>query len=266
MLSPWALKQGRLRKRLVWCALQRRLLAGAAFIHATSVAESQDIRLAGVVSPVATVSNGLDIRNFEQQRVASFREHGRERIVLFVSRVHPKKGLDVLLTAWKQLGARRGSARLLIAGPGEARHVAELVQILSSEQIGAVEYIGPVDGDEKISLLSRAIAVVLPSWSENYGMVVAEALACGTPVITTYGVPWPQLESRRCGWRVNVTADELEMAIEEALANNEAELDSMGKRGREYVEQEHTVDAAAEKMEAAYDWARGLVNKPEFVT
>ncbi|MGZ4778981.1 MAG: glycosyltransferase, partial [Thermoanaerobaculia bacterium] len=143
-------------------------------------------------------------------------------------------------------------ARLVIAGPGERRHIEELRSWLMEEGLERVAYVGSLDGQEKLSMLARAAVVVLPSRNENYGMVVAEALACATPVITTVAVPWPAIVDQRCGWRVAISADAIATALGEALALNSDQLNAMGGRGRKLVEKSHSTETAAAEMESAY--------------
>lgn len=258
MLAAWALDRSRWRKKLMWGLFQRRCLESAAVVHATSSEEMGEIRRTGVRAPVAMIPNGLDLRQFDWEKLRSFRNRGRSREILFLSRIHPKKGIDILLEAWRRAAATHPDARLLIAGPGEPRYVDDLTKKLRDGLVDRAEYLGAVEGEEKLKLLASAVAIVLPSQNENYGMVVAESLACGTPVVTTTGVPWPELEARHCGWRTSIDVDALAKALSEALDCSEVEIDAMGTRGRALVDEAHSAESAAARMEAAYEWACGL--------
>lgn len=266
MLASWALGRSRWRKKLMWSLFQHRCLASASFVHATSGEELDEIRAAGVTAPVAVIPNGLDLAQYCWEKILALRSGGREQTILFLSRIHPKKGLDLLLDAWRRVARVHREAKLVIAGPGEDRYVDDLRAWLADATLARVEYVGSVEGDAKLELLSRAVALVLPSHNENYGMVVAEALACGTPVITTTGVPWPELESRGCGWRVSVESGALADAMTDALGKPDAAIDAMGAIGRAVIDDAHSVGSAATRMEAAYAWCRGDGVKPEFVS
>ena len=251
MLAPWALEQRWILKRLIWTIAQKRYVARAALVHVTSLEEEKEVRQVNVTTPIAVIPNGIDLDEFPLQHFDALRAGGRERVVLFLSRIHPKKGLDLLMDAWRMIAARHPEARMVIAGSGEQEYVDALRTSLAEKGMERVAYAGPLHGEEKLAAIARAAVLALPSRNENYGMVVAEALACGTPVLTTDAVPWPIAE-RRCGWRVAISADAIAVALDEALASSSDALDAMGRRGRQLIEQSHTTEIAAAAMEAAY--------------
>lgn len=266
MLSGWAMDQGRWRKRLAWHLFQRGALERAAFLHATSADEESDIRRLRLSPPVGVIPNGLDLSGFDAGRLAAWRRDGRRKQIVFVSRIHPVKGLDLLLSAWASVRQAHPDARLAIAGPGEETHVGALRAALARDGGDDVSYLGAVEGEAKLALMATARALVLPSRSESYGMVVAEALACGTPVIATMAVPWPELESSQCGWRVEPDRQALADAIDAALRASEAEIGEMGARGRAVVEESHTAEAAAGRLESVYSWLCGREERPSFAS
>jgi glycosyltransferase involved in cell wall biosynthesis len=270
MLSPWARRQSRVRKGLAWSLADRWALRTARVLHATSDLEAEEMRAMGLRGPFAVIANGIDLDGeFAGDRLAAFARApataGGDRRVVFLSRIHPKKGLDLLLEAWRRLGEARTGYRLTIAGPGEPADVAGLERQLVALGDGGVEYVGPVFGDDRIRLLLDADLLVLPSHSENYGMVVAEALACGRPVVTTTGTPWSSLGRDDCGWWVDPQSEALAGALREALSAPVARLREMGMNGRRLVEREHSLRSTAGRMEAVYEWACGLRTRPEWV-
>jgi glycosyltransferase involved in cell wall biosynthesis len=119
-----------------------------------------------------------------------------------------------------------------------------------------------VDGQQKWELYRRADLFILPSHSENFGMVVAEALACGLPVITTKGTPWEALTQHRCGWWVDVGVEPLADALRAAMALDDAERCEMGSRGRRLVEHEYTWSIVAKQMVSVYRWVLGQAERP----
>jgi len=268
MLSPWALSRSKLRKRLLWALIERRLFAGAAVVHATSELEEREIKSLGLACRVAVVPNGIDTEvEYALERVLAARDaeafgSGSRRRIVFLSRLHPKKGLDLLQEAWATFPGDL-PAELLIAGAGDEDCVADLRSWIERQPGPPVRYLGPVHGDEKLRLLASAWAFVLPSRSENYGMAVAEALACGTPVLTTTETPWKELPARGCGWIVPPRAPELIVALREALAVGENAHTGMRERARLYIEAEHSLRATGARFEAIYsDLAGGRGAKP----
>jgi len=154
------------------------------------------------------------------------------RTALFLSRIHPKKGLPMLLEAWARV--RPKGWQLHIAGPDEGGHRAELERqavVLGLSDV--VRFSGPVTGEAKTQAFRDSQLFILPTHSENFGIAVAEALAHGLPVITTHGAPWKLLESERCGWWVPVSVDGIADALDDATRCDPADLISMGDRGRQ---------------------------------
>jgi len=271
MLEPWSLAQSRRRKRLLWRLVERRSLAEAAFVHATSRAEAENLRQIGVAAPIAVIPNGIDlVEEYQTSRIEDLKRPlpgaGNESAeVLFLGRVHPKKGLALLLEAWQQTGPRFPAARLMICGPGDSASIAHLERQITDLGMPSVQYRGAVSGVEKIGLLARASVLVLPSLSENYGIVVAEALAAETPVITTTETPWSALGQNDCGWSIRPEVPALIAALEEALSTRSAERRAMGRRGRALIEREHSLERVGRMMARTYAWVLGRSERPEWV-
>jgi len=154
--------------------------------------------------------------------------------------------------AWAQI--RPAGWRLIIAGRDENGHAADLARIISAHDLhDSVELIGEVGGQDKWALYQLSELFVLPSLSENFGIVVAEALASGVPVLTTKGTPWSELPERRCGWWIETGVAPLVDTLRTALATPPAELRAMGARGRSLVESKYTWDGAAREMLSFYE-------------
>ena len=248
MLEPWSMRHRACKKRLAWWMYQHRDLNTASLIHATSPDEAAHVRALGFRQPIAIIANGVDVPELR------WRHNARsERVVLFLSRVHPKKGLLNLVRAWSAVRPR--GWRVVIAGPDEDGHTREVRTAAVRAGVGAsFEFIGAVDGDAKLRLLQNADLFVLPTYSENFGVVVAEALANGVPVITTTGTPWSALHTERCGWWVEVGVDPLVDALALATALPDAERNMMGVRGRERVRRHFAWPRIGEDMGAVYSW------------
>ena len=252
MLEPWARRNGRLKKTAAWWAYQRRDLGSAAVLHATAPSEAQALRAAGLEAPIAVIPNGVHVPS---ETRPPGRPDGQRRRALFLSRVHPKKGLPMLLDAWADV--QPDDWELVIAGPDEGGHRADLEAQAARLDLDAMSFLGPVDDEAKWDLYRSADLFVLPTYSENFGVVVAEALAAGVPVLTTTGAPWAELASHRAGWWVEPEPRAVTEALRAATEADDAERQAMGERGRALVRQTYGWDGIAAQMREVYEWALG---------
>jgi glycosyltransferase involved in cell wall biosynthesis len=234
MLAPWALRHKRWKKRLGWWSYQRRDLLRATLVAATSRQEVRDIRNLVPKKPVALVPNGVAL----PARARTWNSKPREtRKAVFLGRIHPVKGLQNLVEAWRRV--RPSGWRCILAGPDECNHRSELEALLSSQDSrNSFEFIGPLDDEKKWALLNDADLFVLPSFTENFGIAAAEALAAGVPVIATKGTPWEELIAWQCGWWVDIGLGPLATALREATALPSRVRYEMGQRGRRLVEEQ----------------------------
>jgi glycosyltransferase involved in cell wall biosynthesis len=171
---------------------------------------------------------------------------------LFVGRLHPVKGLPLLIQAWSQV--RPPGWRMRVVGPDEGGHRSELEAMVRVAGLEEVWYFdGPLDGPAKWAAFRAAELFILPSHTENFGIAVAEALACEVPVITTRGAPWEGLLEQRCGWWTEVGVDAIAGALSEACATESAVLREMGQRGRAWVERDFAWAGIAGQMRATYE-------------
>ena len=253
MLEPWARQHRRWKKALAWAVFQQRDLCSAAVIHATAASEASNLRDLGLRRPIAVIPNGVGIPDGTAAHDKG--ERGGPRRALFLSRIHPKKGLPLLLDAWKAVAPSRWE--LVIAGPDEDGHRAELRAQADRLGLQDVHFEGPVADAAKWDLYQSADLFVLPTYSENFGVVVAEALAAGVPVLTTTGAPWSDLVDRRCGWWAEPTSRPLREALQAATETSDAERRAMGLRGRALVEEHYVWEAIAEQMLEVYEWIMG---------
>jgi glycosyltransferase involved in cell wall biosynthesis len=261
-LSGWALGRSASVKQLIW-PFQRRALSRADMLHATSEVEYQEIRSLGFTAPVAVIPNGIDLpAPLGEPQSAT---HGGQRTLLFLSRIHPTKGIDRLLHAWVRLQGRHADWRLVIAGTGARAHVAEVQELAAKLHAKRVEFPGPQYGDAKSAAYRTADLFILPTHSENFGMVVAEALAHGCPALVALGAPWPGLQTERCGWWVANDIETLVGALETALSTPAGELAAMGQRGRSWMERDFGWASVGEKMDAAYRWLLSGGAPPQWV-
>jgi glycosyltransferase involved in cell wall biosynthesis len=161
----------------------------------------------------------------------------------------------MLIEAWAQI--RPQNWCLQIAGPDEAGHRAELERAVSIAGLkGTVSFIGPIEGEAKSGAYLNADLFILPSYSESFGIAVAEALAHGLPVLTTKGTPWLGLTVRGCGWCVDPTVEGIEQGLRQALTQDLAMLRAMGAKGRAWVAADFGWNSVANQFLAAYEQLR----------
>jgi glycosyltransferase involved in cell wall biosynthesis len=260
MLSAWALGFNRSKKRLAWHIYQRRDLRHADLLHATSEAEVADIRRVKLRQPIALIPNGVAIPEVSR----SGPSEQTVRRALFLSRLHPVKGLMNLVEAWAVV--RPEGWELVLAGPDADGHRAEIEQAARERGVAAdLRFVGEVDDEAKWDLYRSADLFVLPTFSENFGIVVAEALAAGVPAITTTGAPWQDLGTHDCGWWVEIGAEPLAGALTEAVSLSDARRRAMGQRGRDLVERKYSWDHVAEEMASVYRWLLGQGPRPDCI-
>jgi glycosyltransferase involved in cell wall biosynthesis len=251
MLAAEALAISHWKKKLVWGLAQHRALAAADCLHATAVSEYEEIRAAGLINPVAIIPNGIDLPELEDR---CRRDNGK-RTVLYLGRMHPKKGLVELVRAWALIENEFPDASLRLVGPAEGQYDEELRKQISMLLVQRVAIDPPVFGHQaKLAAYRAADIFVLPTRNENFGMTVAEALAAEVPVITTKGAPWSGLAHHRCGWWIEFGVEALAAALREALAVPHGELHAMGEQGRRWMSRDFGWGPVAEEMAAVYGW------------
>ena len=251
MLEPWAIGHHALRKRVALALWQRAVLERVDMFHATSEAEMESIRRMGLNQPVAVVPNGVECPYFPPPKTAN---RPLKRCV-FLSRLHPKKGIPMLLEAWQ--GVDPPGWELLIAGYGHDTHVREIQEHASRLGSSRVRIVGEKHGADKWQLLQDADLFVLPSYSENFGIAIAEAMAAQTAVITTTATPWQAIRDEAIGWWVPPTADAIRSALAEATALSAAALAERGRRAAAHVRNNYGWPAIGRRMVACYKWLAG---------
>ena len=224
-LDPWSMKQKALRKRLFWLSLGKTMLRRSAAVHYTAAAEKTATEEYlglnhGRVIPLGVEVNGA----FPPNQIAS------EPYILVLSRLHPKKNLDVLIDAFESL--KQNTWRLIIAGDGPRDYVALLKKKAADE--GNIVFRGWVEGEEKESLLSGASLLALPSRQENFGLCVMEAMAHGVPVLISPHVNLAQeIEAAEAGWVVDVNEIDYRLT---RIIEDETELFKRGKAAYELAQ------------------------------
>jgi glycosyltransferase involved in cell wall biosynthesis len=259
-LSNYAMNRNYLLKKIIWTLLQKKVLEDSSCIHATAYSEYGDIRKLGFRNPVCIIPNGIDLPNID-----NYSKSKRLNRLLFLGRLHPKKGLLNLVKAWARLEALYPEWELVIVGPDNGGHSKDLIDLIEKLSLKRVLIMPPVFGDEKFKILSESDIFVMPTFSENFGMTVAEALASGTPVIATKGAPWEGLEENSCGWWIDIGINPLVNAMREGMDLGSDELQLMGQLGRAWMDRDYSWDAIGEEMGRVYRWISSGGPRPKSV-
>lgn len=256
VLERAALQMGRRAQKKAWLRAFSPLLSKVTLFHATSEEERRSIeRVFGKRAPVVIVPNGTELPPVDYVTEFRARSEGPPRIG-FVGRIHPIKALEELIEAAALLVQRGIDFELRIAGPTQDRAYRQsLEQRISELALGRhVRFEGEIHGERKDAFYASSRILALPSRSENFGNVVVEALAFGTPVVASLGTPWRHLEAVGAGRWVRNDPESLANAIEPYLQSREL-AESAGAKGRRLVEERYTWRAAAKAMNDAYERA-----------
>lgn len=260
MLEPWALSNSARKKKLMRRVFQDRALANARVLHALCEAERQVMRALGLRNRVAIIPNGVNLAEFadlpdQSAFDATFPGAKDRRVLLFLARLHPKKGLLPLLEAWRALAPQFSDWLLVLAGPDEGGHRAQLEKAVDQFDLQrSVLFTGMLDGALKGAALSRADAFVLPSFSEGFSIAILEAMACRLPVVLTPECHFPDAVSRGAALEAAPEAKALETQLRALMEMDEDARRAMGARGYDLVAQSYTWQKVAAKLEAVYRW------------
>lgn len=250
MLDPWSLRQKAWKKRPLLALGLRRLLNRAAFIHVGNADEERGVRLARITAPAVTVPNGVDPAEFDPPPVPrpELTGLGDKPYVLFLGRLHYKKGLDHLAAAFTLLAAKRPDVHLVVAGPDEGAAESFRNAIGSAGLSDRVRLLGPVFGDDRYALMAGAAAFCLPSRQEGFSIAILEALACGCPVVISDACHFPEVATAGAGEVVPLSADAVAAALLRVL-NHPGE---MRRAARSLVMSNYTWPRVAERLVEAY--------------
>lgn len=265
MLGPAALQFSRWQKQAVWHLAQKRVVQRATCLHATSRQECEEFRSLGLTNPVAIIPNGVDLPEAAEVTAAKARRSPARRTLLHLGRIHPKKGIDRLVEAWSVLEPDFPDWDLRIVGPSEGGHAEALAVRAQALGLSRVTFEGSVFGPRKDAAYQEADLFVLPTLNENFGMVVAEALANGTPVICTQGAPWQGLDAEGAGWWIAHGVEALAASLRVALSMSRPTLDGMGQQGRHWMARDFSWERVASEMAEVYGWCLGRGERPATV-
>lgn len=292
MLEPWALKNSGWKKRIAAFFYENQMIHGASCLQANTIKEYKDFRAYGLTQPIAVIPNGIALPKEEQELESGRSEIGggfkpstpdsqpsRPKTLLFLGRIHPKKGIPNLIRAFAQSRKSRGEAlepwQLVIAGWDQGGHEAELIQLcqelglsfshkmhkMDSSSAFSLEssvlFFGPAFGKEKRALLHRADAFVLPSFSEGLPMSVLEAWSYRLPVVMTPECNLPEGFDADAAIRIETGVKGIAGGLDTLFSMSDADLRTMGAKGRALVEERFTWQTIAAQMREVYDWMLG---------
>lgn len=246
-------------KHLFWRFYQKPALVPTVCFHATAFSEYEDIRRMGYRQPVAVIPNGIEIPSGYTKQPQQL------KTLLFVGRIHPIKGLDMLLTAWQCLESSFPDWQLKIVGPNSNGYLEELQKLKHHLKLMRVSFTGPMYGSDKWQEYHNADLTVLPTNSENFAMSVAESLACGIPAVVTKGAPWAGLEQNNCGLWVDINSGAIAEGLSKMMMQGTETLSMMGLNGKNWMINEFSWEQLAQQMEQLYSWILNNGDKPQFV-
>jgi poly(glycerol-phosphate) alpha-glucosyltransferase len=267
MLDPWAVRNSGMKKRVAGWLFQNSQLRKAACLRALCQSEAESIRAYGLTNPVCVIPNGVDLpgQSAGQGQRPAFLPRDK-KVLLYLGRLHPKKGLVNLLAAWKSARPFGRDWILVIAGWDQVGHEAELKR--KASELGVADSIlfpGPRFGGDKEACYRSSDIFILPSVSEGLPMVVLEAWAYAKPVIMTPACNLPEGFAARAAMRVEPTLNGLIEGLRIAFELSSEELRAMGERGRVLAENIFTWPKVSEQMASVYKWVLGQGAKPDCV-
>lgn len=245
MFEPYILGRSRWKKRLVHWLFEDANFRNVRLWRALTVKEADQIRTCGLRAPIIIAPNGLDLNEYSEPgqpatslptpMVPVLKKNGPR--LLFMARLHPKKGLDLLLRAWSKLGAVRKDWELIIAGPDEQGYLTRVQQLAGELALqDQITLTGAVTGATKKALLYSADLFILPSYSEGFPVSLLEAMACGIPVVATQACNFPEVAKAEAGWECDATVESIADALRAAVLSSQSERKQRGKNARSLVE------------------------------
>ncbi len=244
MLESWILEHNPMKKKIALFLFQNKAIETVDILHATAQMEEDSIRKLGYDNPITIIPNGIDLSDVKEIKTY----YGTKKIV-FLSRIHPKKGIEILLEAWRNIETKGWT--LEIAGNGDTAYIENLSQ--SAQDLKNVFFVGAMYEESKWNFLRSADVMVLPTHSENFGIVVAESLAVGVPVVTTTGTPWEDLKSYNCGWWIDLSVENLKATLLKIFNTPEDVLATMGDNGKKLVKEKYDIQAIGKNMVELYN-------------
>jgi len=267
-MDPWALRNSALKKRIAGMLFENSHLRNAACIHALCQSEVLSVRRYGLKNPICVIPNGVDLPSMASPNDTGEKQDGRT--LLYLGRLHPKKGLQNLLKAWAH--ARNDDMnsskewKLSIVGWNQVGHEEQLKKLVDELAIdGSVIFPGPKFGEEREKAYLNADAFILPSYSEGLPMTVLEAWAHGLPVLMTAECNLPEGFHEEAAIKIEPNRDSIIKGLEILFTMGGVELNTMGINGRKLVAERFSWSRVAIDMKSVYDWILGGGSPPNCI-
>ena len=260
MLERWALANKRLKKQLYAAAVEHRNVREATCLHALTTAEAEDYRRFGCKGPIAVIPNGVEARRDAEPAVflSRFPQLVGKQLILFLGRIHFKKGVDLLVESWSQLASSFPDAMLVLAGPDSEGTLPRIQAAVEQKGLQhRVVFTGMLDPVSKWSALAAARCFVLPSYSEGLSVAALEALGMGVPAIVSRECNLPEVQQAEAGWLIETSVDSLTAALRVALLASDEEWQRISGRAAALAAQQFSWSSVGARMAAVYRWASG---------
>lgn len=262
MLEPWAMEYKAWKKQLYYKLLEKPALQNAAAVQITGSPEAKSIRSYGIETPLVFAANGIHQRDCETQIdpeifYQQFPHTRNKTLILFLGRIDPKKGLDLLATAFAQVSAQFPQTHVIVAGPDNTGFLPTAQSYFAQAGLDAVTFTGMLTGTIKQAALAAASIYVAPSYSEGFSMSVLEGMAAGLPCIITTGCNFPEAGEAQAAYIANINADEIADRLIECLKNPQ-QAKEVGDRARKLILEQYTWERIAVNLQTAY---KAIVNQ-----
>lgn len=264
-LMPYSRNLSKLKKDLIFSIYERSNIESSDMLVACAKEEALVLRNLFPNKNIAVIPNGISDDFFNaKNETENFK---RKKRMLFLSQIIPVKGLERIIKSFKEIGVNNFSDwEFIIAGYEDAQYKRILEKMITDFGLkDVVKFIGPKFGLDKIKMFDNSDVFVLPSHSENFGLVIAEALSRGVPVLTTKGTPWSELESNNCGFWVDNTDLGIKKGVLQILQSSEEELKEMGLRGKKLINEKYLWSKCSQKTSEMYQWILNGGLKPSFI-
>lgn len=254
-LSKWGITNGSILKKPFWYIFQKNALRKVDFFHATSDKEVEEISSFNFSKKIINIPNGIDLpRNQEEKFIIN------EKLkLLFLSRIHPKKGLNLLIDVWADFFKKQDNCNweLIIVGDDKVAgkssgYKRKLENIVEKRKMMNIFFKGSLNGDRKREIFQSADCFILPSFSENFGLVVGEAMSYRLPVIVSNQTHWLEIEKLNAGWVIEPTIVSLRSILKKLLDTDKITLQKMGNNGYNHIKNNYNWDKIGNEMYKSY--------------
>lgn len=259
MLCEWCLKQNNFIKNIALNFFIKDMLENASFLHLTAEQENKELDTIGIKNPNRVIiSNGIELNNkfdeLDGNLLKKIEYNKNKKYIMFLGRITKNKGLHYLINSYKKLKNEYKNIEILVVGG-----IWNKDYFNSLEKVDGIQFLGQLDGIQKHTIFNISNLFVLPTYTENFGMAIAEAMSYKLPVITTTGTPWSEIKDNNAGWWIELSPENLDKALEEALNCDDKCLTLKGENGYNIIKN-YTCEKQALKMKKAYE---EILNKKE---